>query len=70
MTATGRKPRVVLFNRQNAARPKTVLPLSLLALGAVLDGVAGWVLVDGNLELDPLAAADRALRVTGRTCSG
>lgn len=64
MTTNARRPRVVLFNPQNAAKPKTVLPLSLLALGAVLDDVADWVLVDGNLERDPLAAVDRVLRDT------
>jgi len=85
-----RKPRVVLYNPQNAATPKPVIPMSLLALGAVLDGVPGdpmptssaglapttsadlapttsvadWVLVDGNLESDPLGAVDRAVRET------
>jgi radical SAM superfamily enzyme YgiQ (UPF0313 family) len=77
-----RKPRVVLYNPQNAATPKPVIPMSLLALGAVLDGVpadlvparpagpastssvADWVLVDGNLESDPLGAVDRAVRDT------
>ena len=64
MTTNTSRPRVVLFNPRNAAKPKTVLPLSLLSLGAVLDDVADWVLVDGNLEHDPLAAVDRALRDT------
>jgi radical SAM superfamily enzyme YgiQ (UPF0313 family) len=64
MTTNARRPRLVLFNPQNAARPKTVLPLSLLALGAVLDDVADWVLVDGNLESDPAAAVERAVRDT------
>jgi anaerobic magnesium-protoporphyrin IX monomethyl ester cyclase len=101
-----RKPRVVLYNPQNAATPKPVIPMSLLALGAVLDAVPGdlvptapaglasttsgglasttsgglapttsaglapttsvadWVLVDGNLESDPLGAVDRAVRDT------
>lgn len=63
LTALG-KPRVVLYNPQNAATPKRVLPLSLLALGALLDDVADWVLVDGNLEADPLGAVDRAVRET------
>ena len=40
MTTSTRRPRVVLFHPQNAAKPKTVLPLSLLALGAVLEDVA------------------------------
>ncbi|HEX6507247.1 MAG TPA: radical SAM protein [Chloroflexota bacterium] len=65
MTASLPRPRIVLFNPQNAAKPKTVLPLSLLALAAVLENTADWVLVDGNLERDPLAAVDRALRETG-----
>jgi anaerobic magnesium-protoporphyrin IX monomethyl ester cyclase len=60
--STDRKPRIVLFNPRNAEKPKTVLPLSLLALGAVLDDVADWNIVDGNLEPDPLAAVDRVLR--------
>jgi anaerobic magnesium-protoporphyrin IX monomethyl ester cyclase len=55
-------PRVVLYNPQNAEHPKRVLPMSLLALGAVLPGVADWVLVDGNLEANPLQAVDRAVR--------
>ena len=62
MTTALRKARVVLFNPQNAAVPKPVLPMSLLALGAVLDGTADWVLVDGNLERDPLGAVDQAVR--------
>jgi radical SAM superfamily enzyme YgiQ (UPF0313 family) len=56
------KPRVVLYNPQNATHPKRVLPLSLLALGAVLEGEVEYLLVDGNLESDPLAAVDRAIR--------
>jgi radical SAM superfamily enzyme YgiQ (UPF0313 family) len=64
MTVLSRKPKVVLYNPQNAAKPKPVLPMSLLALGAVLEDVADWVLVDGNLERDPLTAVDRAVRDT------
>jgi anaerobic magnesium-protoporphyrin IX monomethyl ester cyclase len=58
------KPRIILFNPQNAARPKRLLPLSLLAVAAVLEDVADWTLVDGNLESDPLEALDRTLRET------
>ncbi len=64
MVTDSTRPRVVLFNPPNAEKPKTVLPLSLLSLGAVLDDVADWVLVDGNLEPDPLTAVDRALHDT------
>jgi radical SAM superfamily enzyme YgiQ (UPF0313 family) len=42
-----------------------VLPLSLLAVAAVLEDAADWVTVDGNLEADPLAAVDRAITETG-----
>jgi anaerobic magnesium-protoporphyrin IX monomethyl ester cyclase len=63
---------VVLFNPPNAARPKPLLPLSLLSLGAVIGDVADWRIVDGNLESDPLAAIERAItdmsaRVLGMT---
>src|SRR5438270_11213820 len=66
-----RPPRIVFYNPQNAERPKPILPLSLLAVAAVLDGEqdepmrADWTLVDGNLESDPEAAVDRAIRETG-----
>ena len=33
--------------------------MSLLALGAVLEGEHDYAIVDGNLERDPLAALDR-----------
>jgi radical SAM superfamily enzyme YgiQ (UPF0313 family) len=64
------RPSVVLFNPPNAAKPKPILPLSLLALGAVIDDVATWRIVDGNLETDPLAALDRALRETAASVLG
>lgn len=63
-------PRVVLYNPPNADTPKPVLPMSLLALGAVLDDVADWTLIDGNLEADPFGAVERALQETGATTLG
>jgi anaerobic magnesium-protoporphyrin IX monomethyl ester cyclase len=56
------RPRVVLYNPQNAATPKPILPMSLLSLAAVLDETADWILVDGNFEQDPLASVDRAIQ--------
>ncbi|HSN55917.1 MAG TPA: radical SAM protein [Candidatus Sulfomarinibacteraceae bacterium] len=50
--------RVVLYNPPSSAGRKPVLPMSLLALDAVLDEGRGVVIVDGNLEPDPLAALD------------
>ena len=64
MTAGTRAPKLVLYNPPNAATPKPILPLSLLALAALLNGEAEWTLVDGNLETDPLAAVERAVRET------
>jgi hypothetical protein len=68
--SAGSSPSIVPYNQQNAVKPKPLLPLSLLSLAAVLDGVADWVLVDGNVESDPLEAVDRALRDTHASVLG
>ena len=47
--------KIILFNPQSSAGRKPILPLSLLALGAVLEGRYEYTIVDGNLEPDPLA---------------
>lgn len=44
---------VLLFNPQ-ATRHKPRLPNSVLQVAASIDGVYDWVIVDGNLEKDPL----------------
>ena len=44
--------------------------MSLLALGALLEGEHDYLIVDGNLERDPVAALDRAIRETGATVLG
>ena len=46
---------IVLFNPISTTPGKQPLPLSLMALGAVLEGRADWCLVDGNIEPDPAA---------------
>jgi anaerobic magnesium-protoporphyrin IX monomethyl ester cyclase len=56
---------IILFNPPSNARRKPVLPMSLLAVGALLDGVHDYLIIDGNLERDPLEALDRAIRETG-----
>lgn len=53
--------RIVLVNPPSSARRKPILPMSLLALGALLDDVADWSIVDGNLEPDFAAAVERAV---------
>jgi len=47
---------LILFNPMSAPPGKNYLPLSLLALGAVLEGQYDYQIVDGNLELDPAKA--------------
>lgn len=54
--------KVVLYNPPSTRSRKAVVPMSLLALGAVLEGEFEYVIVDGNLEQDPGAALDRAIR--------
>jgi anaerobic magnesium-protoporphyrin IX monomethyl ester cyclase len=55
---------IILYNPASNARRKPVLPMSLLAVGAVLEGAHEYRIVDGNLEDDPLAALDGVVRET------
>ncbi len=57
--------RLILYNPQSNASGKRILPLSLLALGALLEGHHEYVIVDGNVEPDPLATLDRLVRHWG-----
>ncbi|MCS7221665.1 MAG: radical SAM protein [Anaerolineae bacterium] len=61
---------LILYNPPSSAGRKPVLPMSLLALGAVLEGEHEYAIIDGNLEPDPLAALDRAVRETGADILG
>ncbi|MBI3969501.1 MAG: B12-binding domain-containing radical SAM protein [Chloroflexi bacterium] len=61
---------LILYNPPSSANRKPVLPMSLLALGAVLEGEHEYVIVDGNLERDPLAAIDRLVRDEAATVLG
>ena len=56
---------IILFNPQSSASRKPVLPMSLLAVGAVLEGHYDYCIVDGNLVDDPLAALDERIREAG-----
>jgi radical SAM superfamily enzyme YgiQ (UPF0313 family) len=47
---------IVLFNPLSTTPGKQPLPLSLMALAAVLEGREPWTLVDGNVVADPVAA--------------
>ena len=61
---------LILYNPPSNAQRKPVLPMSLLALGALLEGEHDYLIVDGNLERDPVAALDHAIRATGATVLG
>ena len=54
---------IVLFNPWSTPSPKKPLPMSLLAIGSMLEGEFEYSVVDGNIEADPagaiLAIADR-----------
>ncbi len=53
--------RLALYNPPSSANKKPVLPMSLLALGAVLEGHYDYTIVDGNLEVDPLDMLDQII---------
>jgi anaerobic magnesium-protoporphyrin IX monomethyl ester cyclase len=61
---------LILYNPPSSRNRKPVLPMSLLALGALLEGTEEYLVVDGNLEADPLGTLDRAIRETGADVLG
>ena len=56
---------IVFYNPPSSANRKPVLPMSLLAMGAVIEGRHRYVIIDGNLEADPVDALDRAITEHG-----
>lgn len=56
---------LILYNPPSSAQRKPILPMSLLALGAVLEGKHDYQIIDGNLEPEPLAAIEQAIHQTG-----
>ena len=47
---------IVLFNPWSTPSPKKPLPMSLLAIGSMLEGEFDYTIVDGNVEADPVGA--------------
>lgn len=45
---------IALYNPQSSAHRRPIIPYSLLALGALLEGRHKYVIVDGNLSHDPV----------------
>src|SRR5436305_14968215 len=56
------KPRIVFYNPVSNASHKKILPMSLLAVGAVLEGKYEYAIVDGNVEPDAVAALRREIQ--------
>ena len=52
---------ILLYNPPSSASRKPVLPMSLLAIGALLEDRHDYMIIDGNLESDPLAAISQAI---------
>jgi radical SAM superfamily enzyme YgiQ (UPF0313 family) len=59
---------IVLYNPLSTTPGKQPLPLSVMALAAVLEGRESWILVDGNVIADPAAEIVNRLETgSGRT---
>jgi len=53
---------ILLYNPQSSANKKPVIPMALLALGAVLESVYEYQIVDGNLVTDPVGSMSQMIR--------
>lgn len=58
---------IIFYNPQSSAARKPVLPMSLLAVGAVLEGRYDYRIVDGNLDDTPLETLHRLIAGAGPT---
>ena len=56
---------IILYNPQSSANRKPVLPLALLAVGAVLEGKYDYIIVDRNLQADPLTYLSQLIQEYG-----
>lgn len=59
--------RLLLYNPRSSRQRTPVLPMSLLALGAVLEERHDYVIVDGNLDRRPLETLDALVRAQSAT---
>lgn len=55
-------PMLILYNPPSTQSRKAILPMSLLALGALLEDRYEYMIVDGNLLTDPDRELDRLIR--------
>ena len=61
---------IILYNPVSSPTKKPILPMSLLALGAVLDGAYDYRIIDGNLVPSGFDAIDAAIIETGAEVVG
>ena len=52
---------ILLYNPPSSANRKPILPMSLLALGALLEGKHEYRIIDGNLTVNPLETLSQAI---------
>lgn len=61
---------ILLYNPPSSASRKPILPMSLLALGALLEDRHAYRIIDGNLTPDPVAVLTAAIQETGARLLG
>lgn len=61
---------IILYNPPSSANKKPIVPMSLLALGALLENKHDYMIIDGNLVDDPLIEITRAVRETSAIVLG
>lgn len=61
---------IILYNPPSSANKKPIVPMSLLALGALLENKHDYMIIDGNLVYDPVAEISQAVRETSATILG
>ena len=61
---------ILLYNPVSSIGKKPILPMSLLALGAVLDGDHEYRIIDGNLLESGLDTLTAAIEETGADILG
>ncbi len=53
--------KIILYNPQSSSNSKPILPLALLAVGAVLEGHYEYCIVDGNTDANPISSLSRLI---------
>ena len=56
---------IILFNPRSSVSGKAILPISLLSIGAVLEGWQDYRIIDGNLIEDPLGQLRQEITESG-----